>query len=253
MGHFDILTVLSKAWRLQICSLDLLEYRWSSLATIMVKMAYLSYDISSHTIIQPIIIISYGHEMFLFLGTKGYLTCHIEDWRIEGLTFIPNILETASILHVTLLVFLRLLAVTDPMKYKEAHVKSRHKSIIVIWLTSVIVRLTALLSQKYHSTVFFYYRYFLLHIFHTVPIITIVIMYVRLIMILKRRSTTLTAMTERSQQLSESINRKMAIVVKRIVVSLLICYVPFLSWEQYYMVIAERVPFIIYKNEVIIT
>ena len=210
--------------------------------------------ISAHiTLLQPIIIISYGHEMFLFLGTKGYLTCHIKDWRIEGLTFIPNILETASILHVTLLVFLRLLAVTDPMKYKEAHVKSRHKSIIVIWLTSVIVRLTALLSQKYHSTVFFYYRYVLLHIFHTIPIITIVIMYVRLIMTLKKRSTTLITMTEQSQQLSDSINRKMAIVVKRIVVSLLICYVPFLSWEQYYMVIAERVPFMIYKNEVIIT
>ena len=190
--------------------------------------------------------------MCLFLGTKGYLKCHIKDWRIEGLTFIPNILETASILHVTLLVFLRLLAVTDPMKYKEAHIKSRHKSIIVIWTTSVIVRLAALLSQKYHTTVFLYYRYFLLHIFHTIPIIAIVIMYARLILTLKRRSTNLITMTERSQQLSDSINRKMTIVVKRIVVSLLICYVPFLSWEQYYMVIAEREPFMIYKNEVII-
>ena len=59
MGHFGILTVLSKAWRLQICSLDLLEYRWSSLVTIMVKMAYSLYDISSDTIIllQPTIII----------------------------------------------------------------------------------------------------------------------------------------------------------------------------------------------------
>ena len=58
MGRFDILTVLSKAWRLQICSLDLLEYRWSSLVTIMVKMAYSLYDISSDTIIlQPTIII----------------------------------------------------------------------------------------------------------------------------------------------------------------------------------------------------
>ena len=190
--------------------------------------------------------------MCLLSGTKGYLKCHITDWRIEGLTFIPNILETTSILHVTLLVFLRLLAVTDPMKYKEAHIKSRHKSIIVIWTTSVIVRLAALLSQKYHTTVFLYYRYFLLHIFHTIPIIAIVIMYARLILTLKRRSTNLITMTERSQQLSDSINRKMAIVVKRIVVSLLICYVPFLSWEQYYMVIAEREPFMVYKNEVII-
>ena len=57
-------------------------------------------------------------------------------------------------------------------------------------------------------------------------------------------------MTERSQQLSDSMNRKMAIVVKRIVVCLLICYVPFLIWEQYYMIIAEREPFMIYKNEV---
>lgn len=188
--------------------------------------------------------------MCLISGTKGYLKCHITDWRIEGLTFIPNILETTSILHVTLLVFLRLLAITDPMKYKEAHIKSRHKSIIVIWLTSIIVRLIALLSQKYHSKVFFYYRYFLLHIFHTIPIIMIVIMYGTLIMTLKKRSATLLTMTEQSQQLSDSINRKMTIVVKRIVVSLLICYVPFLSWEQYYMIIAEREPFTIYKNEV---
>ena len=166
------------------------------------------------------------------------------------MTFIPNILETTSILHVTLLVFLRLLAITDPMKYKEAHIKSRHRSIIVIWLLSIIVRLVALLSQKYHSKVFFYYRYFLLHIFHTIPIIMIVIMYGTLIMTLKKRSATLLTMTEQSQQLSDSINRKMTIVVKRIVVSLLICYVPFLSWEQYYMIIAEREPFMIYKNEV---
>ena len=191
--------------------------------------------------------------MFLLLGTRGYLKYHITDWRIEGLTFIPNILETTSILHVTLLVFLRLLAVTDPMKYKEAHIKSRHKSILVIWLTSIIVRLIALISQKYHTKAFFYYRYFLLHMFHTIPIIMIVIMYVTLIMTLKKRSMALISMTEQSQQLSQSINRKMEIVVKRIVVSLLICYVPFLSWEQYYMVIAERVPFMIYKNEVIIT
>ena len=189
--------------------------------------------------------------MFLLLGTRGYLKYHITDWRIEGLTFIPNILETTSILHVTLLVLLRLLAVTDPMKYKEAHIKSRHKSILVIWLTSIIVRLIALISQKYHTKAFFYYRYFLLHMFHTIPIIMIVIMYVTLIMTLKKRSTALITMTEQSQQLSQSINRKMEIVVKRIVVSLLICYVPFLSWEQYYMVIAERQPFMIYKNEVI--
>ena len=198
MGHFDILTVLSKAWRLQICSLDLLEYRWSSLVTIMVQMVYLLYDISSHTIIliQPKKILYHLYAMFLLLGTRGYLKYHITDWRIEGLTFIPNILETTSILHVTLLVFLRLLAVTDPMKYKEAHIKSRHKSIIVIWLTSIIVRLIALISQKYHTKAFFYYRYFLLHMFHTIPIIMIVIMYVTLIMTLKKRSMALISMSE---------------------------------------------------------
>ena len=185
-------------------------------------------------------------------ASKGDSSYHIEDPNIEIVTFLPNVLEITSILHVTLLVFLRLIAITEPIKYKEIHIKIRHTSIITIWLMSFGVRIIAILSQKYKPSVFFYYRYFALHIFHTLPVICIIAMYVILMKTLRRRNGHLEIMVDNSRHLADSMNRRMTIVVQRIVLALLICYVPFLVWEQYYMIISERNPFIIYTSEVII-
>ena len=166
------------------------------------------------------------------------------------MTFLPNILETTSILHVTLLVFLRLLAVIEPMTYKEMHIKFRHTSIVVIWIMSIVVQTLALITQKFTSSAFFYYRYFMLYVFHTFPIFCVIIMYFVLIHNLKKRNRGMDIMVDKSRHFADSMNKKMTTVVKRIVLALLICYIPFLTWEQYYLIIAERIPFTIYPSEV---
>ena len=188
--------------------------------------------------------------MFVFVASNGELKDHIKDWRIEVQTFIPNVLETNSILHVMLIVFLRLLTIIEPIKCKEIHKNLRHKSIIVMWVVAFSVRSLALIIQMYKPNAFWFYRYFLLHGFHTVPLLLIIIMYLILIKSLKNRSQTLEMMDLKSRQAANQMNKKMTIVVKRIVFALLICYLPFLFWEQYYLIISERVPFIIYRSEV---
>ena len=55
-----------------------------------------------------------------------------------------------------------------------------------------------------------------------------------------------------SRKTVDSMNKKMAVVVRRIILALLICYIPFLVWEQFYLIISERVPFKIYRSEVTI-
>lgn len=140
---------------------------------------------------------------------------------------------------------------TKPIKCKEIHKNLRHKSIIGMWMLAFSVRSLALIIQIYKPDAFFVYRYFLLHGFHTVPLVLIIIMYLILIKRLKQRSKSLEMMDLKSRQAADLMNKKMMIVVKRIVFALLICYVPFLFWEQYYLIISERVPFIIYRSEVI--
>ena len=56
----------------------------------------------------------------------------------------------------------------------------------------------------------------------------------------------------KSRKTADSMNKKMVVVVRRIILALLICYTPFLAWEQYYLIISERVPFQIYRSEVTI-
>ena len=169
---------------------------------------------------------------------------------MEVQAFVPNVLETNSILHVTLIVFLRLLAVTEPIKCKEIHKSLRHKSIILTWVIAFGVRSLSLIIQTLSSDAFFYYRYFQLHAFHTLPIFLIVVMYIVLIKTLKKRHQNLDMIDFKSRIVADTMNKKMTIVVKRIVFGLLICYIPFLAWEQYYLFISKRVPFVIYRSEV---
>ena len=166
------------------------------------------------------------------------------------LRMVPNILETSSVLHVALLVFLRLLAILTPFKYQEIHIKLRHVSIVIIWLISICIHLIeTVTSITFHMDFFsFPYKYFVVHVFHTIPIVGIVIMYVGLLWILKKkRNQAKQNMTD----VGTTINMKMALLVQRVVIFLLVCYVPFLAWKQYFYAIpAQRIPFTLCNNEV---
>ena len=153
---------------------------------------------------------------------------------------------------MTLIVFLRLLAVTEPIKCKQIHKSIRHKSIILIWMMAFGVRALALVIQRYKSDAFYYFRFLLLHGFHTFPLILIIFMYQVFIRTLKKRSRSMDMIDIKSRNTADSLNKKMAVVVRRIILALIICYTPFLVWEQYYLIISERVPFQIYRSEVTI-
>ena len=174
-----------------------------------------------------------------------------EDWRVELMTFVPNVLQTSSILHVAVLVYLRLLAILKPMSYKDVHEKVRKRSIPIIWVVSIASRLISVLTQIFEpmpKPFYAAYRYIALHVFHTVPIIFIICMYVKLVWTLKKiseESNTTQATFTNVRNPKKSISKKATLLVQRVVLFLLGCYLPFLAWEQYWEIITfERIPFI---------
>ena len=178
----------------------------------------------------------------------------IEDWRVQLITLVPNVLETSSCLHVTVLVFLRLWAILKPMSYRAVHVKFRKTSIKIIWMTAISVWLLAVLTQSLMATRFYIiYRYIALHVFHTVPVICSALMYAVLVWTFRCKRNTKNDDSFPKKITYEDISSRRKInLVERIVIVLLVCYVPYLAWKQYfYMVITERVPFDTNSSEVI--
>ena len=183
----------------------------------------------------------------------------MDDWRVELINLAPNVFATSSCLHVTLLVFLRLKAISKPTQYEEIYKKLCYPSIVFIWIISVGVRLIAVLAHclKFWDF-YFYYRYFNLHVFHTIPIICIVLMYAKLVWTLKKRSNEAIKEARRSVNANlkelalDKINQKMTLMVQRVVLFLVVCYVPYLIWMQYYyMEFPTRIPFKVKDYEVI--
>ena len=166
----------------------------------------------------------------------------------------PDVLETSSLFHVALLVFLRLFAISQPMNYEETHIKLRYNGIVIIWIISVGVRLTALLTQRFALHFYLNYRIITVLISHTAPIICIVTMYVTSIWILKRsrnasRDATLGNL---SANCANSMDKKMTLMVQRIVTFLIVCHLPYMAWCIYFDKISiERKPFKMTQPEVI--
>ena len=175
----------------------------------------------------------------------------MEDWRIDLLRCVPRVLETSSCLHVTLLVFLRLLAIQKPLTYAELHGKLRYISIIIIWIISIVIQLIALIILIFEKgNVYLYYKDVTLHSFHTFPVICIIIMYTLLIWTLKKKKREIKDIRRSMEQ--DTINKKMTLLVQRVVLVLIICYVPFLGWRQYYYeVVIKRMDPRLFDVEVI--
>lgn len=187
----------------------------------------------------------------------------LRDWRVELISFVPNVLQTSSVLHVAVLVYLRLLAVLKPLEYTNMDAKIRKASIPVIWILSIGTRLLAVLTQCLKAFSFYsYYRYIVLHGFHTIPIICIACMYFKLLLTIrskfsspndgefsnsKSQDNTISSSANNSNMQKKELKKKSTALVKWVVFFLLICYVPLLVWEQYWaIIITSRIPF---RNE----
>ena len=162
----------------------------------------------------------------------------LDDWRVELITVVPHFLETASILHVALLVYLRLLSILKPLSYQEIHIKLRHTGIKIIWIMSITVRLIAVLTQRFKTGKFYiYYRYIVLHGFHTIPVMCIIVMYGKLILTLKsKRNGSNAGMVDNARIHAEAQNKKTTLLVQRVVLFLIVCYVPYIAWAQYWYI-----------------
>ena len=169
-------------------------------------------------------------------GTTGRLDSYNE---FHLLTFVPDVLETSSCLHVALLVFLRYLAISEPMNFKEIHKKLRYYGITAIWGTSIGIRLLNILT--YDTEFYNYYNYYLvIHLFHSIPVLYIIFMQLKMIFVLrtKRKEKKEDAfLSNLGTEDADAIKKRTTHMLQDIVVFLVISYVPYIVWWQYYNVI----------------
>ena len=174
----------------------------------------------------------------------------IRGWEHEIISFVPNVLETCSLLHVVFLVFLRLLAILKPYDYEPMKTPIRHIFIATIWILSAAVHLLAAITQSFTEGNFYLtYRWIVLHVFHTLPIVSIVFMYATMVWVLKIKVRQQITQAQRTTQADISGNvknymktrsKKMTAMVERIVLFILICYLPYLAWWQYFLCLENR-------------
>ena len=159
----------------------------------------------------------------------------------------PRVLSTTTCLHVALLVYLRMVTITRPFSYKDTHIKLRHISIVVIWVVSVIICFLPVLASYFNQEEFYdISRIVLLHGFHSIPVICIIIMYGKLSWTIASHKGISGTKGRR-----EITNQRPNLMIKRIVLCLVVCYLPYLSlWEYAYSVVGKRDPCVIYKFEV---
>ena len=178
--------------------------------------------------------------------SKNNTIVEVDDWRVELINFAPNVFSTSSCLNVTLLLILRYLG-----EFKGQHIDNLRKisywSIVTIWPSSIVVNIIAVLAQNFGSptwTFYFYYRYFRLHVFTTLPILCIIFMYIKFHLRLKQKKDEALAMTQRMSIIptNEDLMKKeietkaqeMSKTIQIVVLFLVVCFVPYIVWLQYY-------------------
>lgn len=203
-------------------------------------------------------------NLFLnFTAKYGYNSYVMEIHRYVVLLYFPSkFFEMASRLHVTLLVLLRLLAIKFPLTYQEMHIKISRISIALIWIISLIVTIIVTFIGTFDDKGnYFVAKIVLLHGFGTFPVICIVFMNASLLRTLsQKRPSILTPSQGQNNTLNqmdslrkEVMNRKMTILVLKVVGFLMFCYIPLIAWRHhYYSVVVYRENSLLTDTEVYI-
>ena len=166
------------------------------------------------------------------------------------LKFPTKMLEMSSRLHITLLIFLRLLAIQFPLTFQDMHIKMNRICITIIWMISfifsLIITLIGIFGKKEK---YFLSKLAFLHISGTLPVIVIVVMNLFLLRTLRKRKHAINGPLQKEictlnrmdSSRTEVLNRKMTGVVLKVVGFLLVCYIPLLAWRHhYYAVVVYR-------------
>ena len=156
----------------------------------------------------------------------------------------PNVFSTSSCLHVTFFLFLRYLQESRIARRISDINKLTALSMVSIWVISVFINLLAVLSQALDwYTFYFYFRFIRLYMFWSLPIIVIICMYVRLFVKMENITKKLKGkisirmdsvegkkVTEKLEEKSEQMTKS----IKRVVICLVLCFLPYLGWLNYY-------------------
>ena len=135
---------------------------------------------------------------------------------------VPHILEFSSCLHVTLLIFLRLLAIRYPLSYQILHKKLRHISIIAIWAITSLVQSIPLFTLLFAESkrLYTYVRLVLLNCFGTIPVVSMVIMSILFAWTVNKRkhlipNTDLNTASKFNDAITRKLNSRVQKVVTR--------------------------------------
>ena len=161
---------------------------------------------------------------------------------------VPNILTACNCIHIVYLVHLRASAVRNAMKCKKVERERNLKSIIIMWIGPILTNLVPIICTKVQTKdVWFYfiYRHILLHGLHTIPIILIVILHIKMLRrVNKNNHVKMKRMSVSSGSSSKAIIREQKTptqMIKGVAITLVVCYLPCLSWWQYSMIVFRTV------------
>ena len=115
--------------------------------------------------------------------------------------------------------------------------KLRRYLVISIWILSIIVTFLPFLASVLEMKEFYCYSALLnLHCFSTVPVIGIIFMYGLLIWTVQRQQRLKKESFPGMDTLkTDENNRRMTLIISRVVILLLICYLPYLVEKHYFL------------------
>ena len=164
----------------------------------------------------------------------------------SNLRILPaHILEISTILHVALLVFLRWKSIKRPLKEIKNEEIYRIAFVVIVWTISISACIIPVLFLAFEMfETFRYIKLVSFHCFGTIPVISIIVMWGLLMKVAKdRRMKDNHVLSTEFLSIEESNHRRMVKIVHRLVIALLICYIPFLFWKQYfYSIVLKRTP-----------
>ena len=143
---------------------------------------------------------------------------------------ITGTFEVSSILHVTLLVYLRLRAVRQPLNSKEGIIARRHYLLTEIWvliITNNSLRFTFFaLNLRDGVDIMDNFNFWVLVV---TPVVLILSFYIFLLLsVWKQKSNAESTMSTQVKSAKEEENRRTTRIVMRLVITLLVCYIPYI-------------------------
>ena len=185
-----------------------------------------------------------------FVDTTGHIKEDLDHGgvRFEAFWFIPNVMTTSNCFFVTLLVFLRMIAIEKPLQYERMHKRFRRTAVITIWVSAFVLCVLPVISAPFSKGFNIFARFLTLHFCHTFPICMIIIIDIRVVYMLCRSvdnisngqdASELPQIQDARRNLQDKKNQ-LSRMLAGVVTCLIICYAPYLIWWHLDISVARR-------------